>query len=331
MVAAALAGATALSLYALAGPAFASTTTAHAKGLIQAGNSKTNCIDASFGAPLQKVSQATGMTFNCIETFSNADPAWSDWVSPWLTHSGFGYNTWLAAAPAARQVILTQDLIPDSEASNANWAADCAAGDYNTYATQLATNLVKSGFGNSVIRLGAEMNGTWNTGSLGTTVTQWKQWGQCFAQEVQSMRAVPGTHLLFDWNVNANYRNIPLANFYPGNAYVDIIGIDTYDSSGISLPPVGNPGRWAALAGQPEGLNAVEAFAVAHGKPLSLPEWATVTTQGDDADYVAHMGAFIKGHNVAYQSWYNAGNNNIFQLDPSTAPLSLKAYINAFG
>jgi hypothetical protein len=321
----------ALGIVAIVGPAASSFANVHPQTSIQAGNSKTNCIDAPVGAALTKADQATGIKFNCIETFSNADPAWSDWVSPWVTHNGYGYNTWLAADPAGRQIVLTQNLIPTSAASDSNWAAHCAAGNYNTHATQLATNLVKSGFSHSVIRLGAEMNGTWNTGSLGTTVASWKQWGQCFAQEVKTMRAVPGTHLLFDWNVNANYRNIPLADFYPGNGYVNIIGIDAYDSSGISLPAVGSSSRWAALAGEPEGLNALKAFAAANGKPLSIPEWGTVTTQGDDGNYVTHMGAFVKANNVAYQSWFDAGDNNIFQLDQSTAPASLKAYVKAFG
>ena len=29
----------------------------------------------------------TGVTYNCIETFSDADPAWSDWVDPWIARS----------------------------------------------------------------------------------------------------------------------------------------------------------------------------------------------------------------------------------------------------
>ena len=300
-------------------------------GLIQTGDSKTNCIYARVGAALQQVERATGITYSCIETFSTADPGWSDWVSPWLTHTGSAYKAWLAADPTVRQIVLTQNIIPDTAASDPNWTAECAAGKYNAYAGQLAKNLVNAGFGYSVIRLGVEMNGTWNVGSLGATVVEWLQWARCFAQEVQAMRAVPGSHLLFDWDINANYRNIPLADFYPGDAYVDIIGIDAYDNSGISLPRVSNPARWAALAREPDGLDAIAAFATAHGKPLSIPEWGTVTTQGDDGDYVIHIGAFVANNDVAFQSWFNAGDDDIFQLNPVKAPLSVAAYVKAFG
>jgi O-antigen/teichoic acid export membrane protein/glycosyltransferase involved in cell wall biosynthesis len=301
------------------------------KPLIQAGDSKVRCIYTKLGAPLRQAERATGVTYNCLETFSDADPTWAAWSKPWLTNPVYGYVSWLAADRSGRELILTQNLIPDSLAGDPDWAAKCAAGAYDPYATQLARNLVKAGFGSSVIRLGPEMNGTWNAGSLGSTPAAWKDWAQCFAHEVRAMRAVPGSHLLFDWNVNANYRSIPLADFYPGNAYVDVIGIDFYDTSGEPLPPVGNPGRWEALSGQPDSLMAVAAFAAAHHKPLSFPEWATVTSQGDDAAYVTSMGAFIDRHDVAFQSWFDAGDNGILQLSPGQAPRSLHAYIKAFG
>jgi beta-mannanase len=272
----------------------------------------------------------TGVNYNCVETFTDADPTWADWVNPWITNPNEPFVAWVAADPTRHQVIDTQNLIPDSEKSNANWTAECAAGDYNTYASQFATSMVAAGLGYTVIRLGHEMNGNWYNDDLGTTVAQWQQWGQCFAQEVTAMRSVPGAHFLFDWNVNANYRDIPLADFYPGDAYVDIIGVDAYDDTGVSIPAVGQPGRFQALANEPEGLYAVEAFAASHGKPLSIPEWGTVTTQGDDAAYVTAMGNFVASNDVAYQSWFNPGIDTIYPLN-STAPLSLAAYVASFG
>ncbi len=302
-------------------------------GLIQAGDSKTKCIYPGSDGPSQLAQdlQYTGVAYNCIETFTDADPAWANWVSPWITGTAEPYVAWVAADPTGHQLIDTQNLIPDSEESDPNWTAECAAGDFNTYATQFATNMVAAGFGYSVIRLGHEMNGTWYNDDLGTTVAEWQQWAQCFAQEVTAMRAVPGANFLFDWNVNANYRNIPLADFYPGNAYVDIIGIDAYDNTGESIPAVGQPGRFQALASQSEGLDAVEAFAAANGKPLSIPEWGTVSTQGDDPAYVTGMANFIASNDVAYQSWFNDGDQSIYQLDPTQDPLSLSAYAAAFG
>ena len=302
-------------------------------GRIKAGDSKTNCIT---GGPqvLAQDLQWTGVNFNCVETYTDQDPAWINWVSPWITGPSQPFVAWVAADPTHHQLIDTQNLIPDSEATNPNWTAECAAGDYNTYASQFATNMVAAGLGYTVIRLGHEMNGNWYNDSLGTTQAQWTQWAQCFAQEVTAMRAVHGAHFLFDWNVNANYRDIPLADIYPGNAYVDIIGIDQYDGTGVTLPAPG-PTRFAALAAQPEGLDTVEAFAAANGKPLSIPEWGTTTggpnAGGDDPYYVQGMAAFIAHHDVAYQSYFNANVDGILPLDPSVAPRTVAAYTASVG
>ena len=236
------------------------------------------------------------------------------------------FVAWVAADPARHQVVDTQNLIPNSERNNPNWTAQCAAGDYNTYATRYAKNMVAAGFGYSVIRLGHEMNGTWENDDLGTTVVQWHQWALCFDQEVRAMRAVRGAHFLIDWNVNGRYRDIPLADYYPGNAYVDIIGISQYDESGYYLPPVGSAARWKALVTEPMGLDVVYAFARQHHKPLSVPEWATVVRLGDDGIYVAHMGEYFATHDIAYQAWFNVGHDNIFLLNTG-APHSLAAYV----
>jgi beta-mannanase len=181
------------------------------------------------------------------------------------------------------------------------------------------------------------MNGTWAKDSLPGTTAGDAQWAQCFANEVQTMRKVAGANFLFDWNVNANSRsNLSLASYYPGNLNVDLIGIDFYDQSSIALPPVGDPTRWGALAGEQLGLNALYVFAQQHGKPLSIPEWGTVTTQGDDPNYVTNIGSFVANHDVAYQSWFDAGDDSIYMLDyadhqgQAADPLSLSAYRASF-
>ena len=71
----------------------------------------------------------------------------------------------------------------------------CAAGDYDSYATELGTNLVAAGLQNSVIRLGPEMNGTWETDFMGTTTQEQNLWATCFANEVTAMRQAAGREL----------------------------------------------------------------------------------------------------------------------------------------
>jgi hypothetical protein len=42
------------------------------------------------------------------------------------------------------------------------------------------------------------------------------------------------------------------------------------------------------------------------------------------------MAGFIASNNVAYQSYFDANDDNILPLDPSLAPLTVAAYIAAF-
>ena len=328
-------------------PATTTTTTttpstSNPSGVILAGNSKTTCVytgSSGWAAALTAVDQLTGINYNCIETFSNADPTWNDWIAPWVTNS-FGFSQWLAADPTNRTIILTQQLIPDSVCTSvcANplaWETTCDSGAYNTYATQLATELVSTGFGSSTIRLGAEMNGSWENDYAGSTVQEQQAWAHCYAQEVGAMRAVAGAHFLFDWNVNACVDTDVLSNLYPGSSSVDIIGIDAYDAFCSSpTPSAGSTATFDRLIAEPDGLTAVTSFAQQMGKPMSLPEWAPVDAAnagvGDDGYYVSGIGSYVHTNDVAFQSYFDTGAQGTLPLG-TQYPASLAAYKAAFG
>jgi len=310
-------------------------------GPVSGGDSKTPCIyagSADWLARLASADLATGLTFGCVEAFATGVASWSDWADPWVIHPSAGYGRWLAADPGGRTVVLTVDLAPTGEiTTDPSWRSVCAQGAFAGYATQLAENLVAAGFGGSVIRLGAEMNGTWVTDFIGTTSADQRSWAQCFAATVSTMRAVPGAHFLFDWNVAACGEAAPLASYYPGNAAVDIVGVDAYDAGCPSAPPPASTATFASIAANPEGLDAVAAFAATNGKPMSIPEWATTASNGapagygDDPFYVAGVGRFVAASpDFAFQSWYDAGDKGVLQLGPAN-PQSLAAYVQAFG
>ena len=55
-----------------------------------------------------------------------------------------------------------------------------------------------------------------------------------FQQIVTAMRSVPGEQFRFVWNPDAGaftQSGYSVAAAYPGNAYVDVIGLDAYDQS----------------------------------------------------------------------------------------------------
>jgi beta-mannanase len=139
---------------------------------------------------------------------------------------------------------------------------------------------------------------------------------------------VRGGHFLFDWCINAYYEPIPLADWYPGNNFVDIIGVDAYDSG---VPDGAN--RWSTIYNQPDGIKAVLRFAAAHGKPVSIPEWGLSPPGasgggGEDPSYIQGIASVVKNNPVAYQSYFY---NNASATLLASSPLSLAAYRQSFG
>jgi beta-mannanase len=99
-------------------------------------------------------------------------------------------------------------------------------------------------------------------------------------------------------------RPIPLAQWYPGDDVVDIVGVDAYD---VGVP--GGQPRWATIYGRRGGVRDVVRFATAHHKPLSIPEWGVGPagakgSGGDDPEYVRGIERVLRDNRIAYQSYF---------------------------
>jgi Glycosyl hydrolase family 26 len=297
-------------------------------------NSKTVCAYVGdTTSALATFSKQVGQQVNCAVLFSYSNKGWAQWVSPWFTHrtsGGTDWSPWITADPSQRRIVITQEMVPAGVP--ANWRVLGAKGAYDGYARRLAANLVAAGMGNAVIRLGHEMNATTYPDSLGNDPGEYRDWADYWARIVRAMRSVPGAHFLFDWNVNAGYRDIPLNSYYPGNDVVDIIGADVYDV-GMPGDPKDQASRWASLSGEPGGLDQIVAFAKAHNKPLSIPEWGLVGASdggiGDDPAYVQGIVNQISDSPVVYQAYFDHPTGGV--LPVQDAPKSLLIWRQFFG
>lgn len=298
-----------------------------------ADNAKAECVYTAHKISiLQQFEQMVGENINCVQVYL-ADDTWQHWVSPWFINyylPNSDWSQWATAPGTHRQLIITQSLAPSEITSLPNWLQQGASGAYAIYAKALAQNLVAAGLGGSVIRLASEANGTWNADSLGSTPAQWAEWDQFWRHTVTAMRSVPGAHFQFDFNIAALYRALPLSEIYPGNAYVDIIGVDAYDSGNIGNTAAS---RWNYVDTGPDGIETVANFAKAHGKPFSIPEWGVGVDSGldgfgDDPTFVKGIANVVRTTDTAYQCYfYNYGN----ATELATGPLSLAAYRRNFG
>jgi hypothetical protein len=297
-------------------------------------NSKTTCLyTGNSVSALTSFARLTGQPVNCGLLYNDTNTTWAEWVRPWFTQppaADKDWPGWLRANPSVRRVVLSQEMVPDDVPSN--WRELGAAGAYDSYARQLAANLVAARMGNAVIRLGHEMNDTLYHDALGNDPAQYGDWAAYWARIARTMRSVPGAHFLFDWNVNAGYRDIPFDSYYPGDGVVDMIGVDIYDA-GMPGSPADAAVRWERLDNEPGGLAQIVAFARKHGKPLSFPEWGLVSASdgglGDDPAYVTGIAGAIRDNDVVYQAYFDRSAGGVMLLQD--APRSLGLWVRYFG
>jgi hypothetical protein len=207
-----------------------------------------------------------------------------------------------------------------------------ATGAYNASYVTLAQTLVAAGDATAYLRLGWEFDGGWMPWSATTPAAE-ASYAAYFDQIVTAMRSVPGADFSFVWNPDAGAftqagYNVALA--YPGSAYVNVIGLDTYDQTWVSPQTPANAWNETTLP----SLVAASAFAASVAKPLALTEWGTAIRSdghglGDDPLFVTNMTAWIKNpaDNVLFESYFdvNSGGTNS-DLTGGSFPNSLAAF-----
>ncbi len=234
-------------------------------------------------------------------------------------------------------------MLPNASSNpgvNAPSLGEGAAGAYNSYFLTLAQDMVAGGEANSIIRPGWEFNGGWFSwaanGQAAAFVGYWQQ-------IVTTMRSVPGQNFTFEWNPTAGDLGIGnLADYYPGNAYVDYVGLDLYDQAWGNYPGISS--QWNTYLTEPYGLNWLASFAAARGKPITLPEWGlgegpgndggpisnpgNNVSGGDDPTFINDVAQWISTHNVFNATFWDFGWS---RLSASSNPLSLVAFVGDFG
>jgi hypothetical protein len=293
-------------------------------GLGLGGSSFRNCIYSQNSIrELQSIDRVLGTRVQCVEVFDNTAPTWAAWAHPYFLNEGSSDTAWgrWARQDGGRQVIITQGLIPLS-LTHGPWLAQGSVGAYDTYARQLARNLVHGGLGHAIIRLAPEANGTWEVYSLPSTPSGMKQWVLFWQQTVKAMRSVPGAAFKFDWTVNAVTRPVPLTSFYPGDQFVDYIGVDAYQFT---------PGAdsWYKIDRNFDGVQMIAQFARSRDKPFSVPEWGISAGAGPGpTTFIKGIAQAVKGDSDGYQAYFFAHQ---WETALSREPTSLNVYKKQFG
>ncbi|MGA2473526.1 MAG: glycosyl hydrolase [Acidimicrobiales bacterium] len=245
-------------------------------------------------------------------------------VEPW---DGSGYTLSLGVP-----------MIPDNSSGTAvGTLAQGATGAYNSYFVTLAQTLVAGGASHAYLRIGWEFDGSWFPWSATSSGAE-ASYASYFQQIVTAMRSVPGEAFQFVWNPDAGAfteSGYSVQAAYPGNAYVNVIGLDAYDQTWATLQTPANAWSSTLLP----ALTAAQKFASSLGKPLALPEWGVIIRSdghglGDDPYYINHMISWMETatNDVAYESYfdYDASGLNS-QITGGSFPNSLAAFTADLG
>jgi hypothetical protein len=262
-----------------------------------------------------------------VATMWTARATWPDIVNPqWL------YRTW-----AGTPVVKVLGLPPIPEGGSAS-IASCGRGEYDGKWAEFGKNIRAAGMDDeTIVRLGWEFNGDWYKWSARDP----RAWVQCWRHVVHSAEKYAPA-LRWDWNVNRG-NNSGLKDpreAWPGNRWVDIVGVDSYDM----WPSVKNAAAWEGQTTGDYGLNFWLKWAVAHHKKLSVPEWGVYpgpgggsfgkANGGDNPLYVTKMAEFFTANaeHIAYESYFNEPASYYAGAiyGPTQNPKAARAYLAAW-
>ena len=225
-------------------------------------------------------------------------------------------------------------------------------GDYDDAYRQTAQILVDAGFGDAILRIGHEFSGRWYPWSA---VGNGEAYAAAFRHVVTVLRGV-SPDFTFDFNGSNQGFGEWAQAAYPGDDYVDIIGVDVYDRA---LPKEYYDAQTKGWRDPQKAwrewflprLETVRKFAVEKGKPLSIPEWGIegvtdkesngiegrMTVGGDDATFIHNIAQWMNAlpksgpGSLAYHSyfWANMTTEGPHTLDK--LPASAQAFLQEFG
>lgn len=208
-------------------------------------------------------------------------------------------------------------------------------GEFDAAYARAARALVESGHGDAIVRLGWEPNnraiGPWQA------TDDPAGYAALFRQVVGVFRAAPGATFTFELSsalgLQPGRRLRCFADYYPGDEYVDRLGMNAYDLK-WGDPHVSAADRWAWIRTQEMGLDAHVAFTRSRRKRNVCSEWGLYRRRdafaggGDDADFIDRMAEYFAWGDVDYQAYFDHdwGGGTLAEFPEGRA-----AYVRRFG
>ncbi|WP_150265397.1 glycosyl hydrolase [Paenibacillus tepidiphilus] len=169
-----------------------------------------------------------------------------------------------------------------------------------------------------------EQNGSWFWWGAGTTTKS--EYATLYRYTVEYLRDIKGVHnFLYVFSPNGSFggNESEYLNTYPGDAYVDILGMDQYDSKD-------NAGSQGFLDGLVKDLNMISKLASAKNKIVTLSEYGysaagMKTTGNNELEWFTKVLNAIKADpdasRISYMlTWANFGEGNNLYVPYKNVP-----------
>ena len=211
------------------------------------------------------------------------------------------------------------------------------AGEHDAVYQKIASDLVRNGRGNAIVRIGWEANGDWFPWN--TTASNAAEFVAAFRHVVGVLRGTaPDLVIDFDLSCGTSLRGQQdrldaLNLLYPGDDAVDLVGCDFYDWYNTTSP---DEAGWQRSIRPPSsvGIQDVAEFARAHGKGLTYPEWGVASEEsegvGDNPFFIQQVRSFFEANAdiLVLESYFSEPETSLANSiwDPAQMPRSADLY-----
>lgn len=194
-------------------------------------------------------------------------------------------------------------LVPDYDCSQGQpKLADIIEGRFDDYFAEWATAAAANGKP-VVLRFAHEMNGNWYSWSEGTNGNQPGEYVEAWRHVHDLFDSLGADNVVWFWSVNRvdNLRDRTLARYYPGDDYVDWVGMSGY------LRDQAVPTTFEATF----GATLAELRRAAPGQPIVFGETAAGTTGNRRVEWIeSFFAGLLDNPDVWGFVWFNGTKNN---------------------
>lgn len=255
---------------------------------------------------------------NICTTFTKDSATWAG-----LGNASDGsVRTWLDGG--CKNLVVSIRTFPSSAEFTANSCAQnyrrVANGEFDDYYKAIALNLKNAGVpANAIFRFGWELNSNQPWGLSGCrTAADAQTFIEGYRHIVDIFRLNFGDTFSVSWNFLKQASTLPMSidTYYPGDDYVDYVGIDYSDAN----PPAATQEEFDAFANQgtlavPMGINTWTAYAQSKGKVIAVDQWGVMPRAngglGDNPAYIEAMYGWFQLHacQLGYESYFNGAGS----------------------